>query len=828
LIGSVLFCCLLFFQSLATYQNKNMAIKKSELYSSLWAGADALRGGMDASQYKDYVLVMLFLKYVSDKSNDPKSAIYVPEGSSFYDAASHKGHKNIGEELNKAIGAIAKENDLQGVIDTVSFEDEDKLGKGKELIDTVSDLIGIFEKPELNFKNNKAEGDDILGDAYEFLMRHFATESGKSKGQFYTPSEVSRILAKVIKVSDAKNAKQTIYDPTCGSGSLLLKAADESPISLSIYGQEKETSTAGLAKMNFIIHGHETGLVVGGYSTLSNPKWFNDNGDGLKNFDFIVANPPFSLKNWTQGFNPSEDLYDRFTGFGIPPEKNGDYSFLLHIIKSLKSTGKAAVILPHGVLFRGNAEAEIRKNILTRGLIKGIIGLPANLFYGTGIPACIIVIDKEDAEQRKGIFMVDASKGFIKDGNKNRLREQDLHKIVDVFNKELEIPKYSRMVSMSEIGDKKNDYNLNIPRYIDSQEPEDIQDIAAHLLGDIPAIDIDSLTEYWEAYPSLKNHLFEKSKREGYYVPKFEQDAIKQTIFNHTEFVAFSANMDGVFAKWNKTTSTYLKSLKTALKPKLVIKEISESILTQYSNMPLLDKYDLYQHLMSYWYDVMQDDMYLISEDGWVAEPKRIIEKNKAGKETDKGWTCDLVPPNLIIEHYLKDEKQKLDQMEADKETKAAQLTELEEEHGGDEGYFADFDKVNKGTVTKRLKEIEKDKDSKDEVLIMKQYMSLIEQQAKLTTDIKTGSETLDKKALAQYAKLTETDVQNLVVDGKWMKAMQIAINSEMERISQRLTQRLKELLERYETPMPELDKQVKDLEEKVNIHLAKMGFLWK
>jgi type I restriction enzyme M protein len=546
-------------------------------------------------------------------------------------------------------------------------------------------------------------------------------------------------------------------------------------------------------------------------------------------FDYSVANPPFSLKNWTQGFNPGEDEFGRFTGFGIPPEKNGDYAFLLHIIASLKSMGKGAVILPHGVLFRGNAEAEIRKNILKRGLIKGIIGLPANLFYGTGIPACIIVIDKEDAEQRKGIFMVDASKGFTKDGNKNRLREQDIHKIVDVFNKELDIPKYSRMVSMDEISDPKNDYNLNIPRYIDSQEAEDIQDIAAHLLGDIPAVDVDSLTEYWTAYPSLKNHLFGNSKRKEYYVPKFDQDAIKQTIFNHPEFMAFSANMDAVFAKWSKSSSAYLKSLKTALKPKLVIKEISESILSQYSNMPLLDKYDLYQHLMAYWSDVMQDDMYLISEDGWVAEPKRIVEKNKkTGKETDKGWTCDLVPPSLVIEHFFKDEKQILDQLEVDKETIAAQLAELEEEHGGDEGYFADFDKVNKGNVAKRLKEIEKDKDAKDEVLVMKQYMSLIEQQAKLTTDIKTASEALDKKALAQYGKLTETDVQSLVVDGKWMKAIQIAINSEMERISQRLTQRLKELLERYETPMPELDKQLKELEEKVNAHLVKMGFSWK
>jgi type I restriction enzyme M protein len=436
-------------------------------------------------------------------------------------------------------------------------------------------------------------------------------------------------------------------------------------------------------------------------------------------------------------------------------------------------------------------------------------------------------MDKEDADQRKGIFMVDASKGFMKDGNKNRLREQDIHKIVDVFNNQLEIPKFSRMVGIAEISDPKNDYNLNIPRYIDSQEAEDIQDIAAHLLGDIPAVDVDSLTEYWTAYPSLKDHLFGSSKRAGYYVPKFEQDAIKQTIFNHPEFVAFSAKMDTVFNNWFNVSSTYLKSLKTELKPKQVIKEISESILIQYSNMPLLDKYDLYQHLMGYWSDVMQDDMYLISVDGWIAEPKRIIEKNKAGKESDKGWTCDLVPPNVVIDHYFKDEKQKLEQIEAEKETIAAQLTELEEEHGGDEDCFADFDKVNKGSVAKRLKEIEKDKDAKDEALVMKRYMSLIEQQTKLTADIKTTSGTLDKKVLAQYAKLTETDVQNLVVDGKWMKAIQIAINSEMERISQRLTQRLKELLERYETPMPELDKQVKELEEKVNAHLAKMGFSW-
>jgi type I restriction enzyme M protein len=478
-----------------------MAIKKSELYSSLWAGADALRGGMDASQYKDYVLVLLFLKYVSDKAEaDPYALIEVPKGASFKDVAALKGTKDIGEQIDIAIGKIAKANDLQNIIDVVSFNDEEKLGKGKEMIDRLSELVAIFENPSLNFSKNKAGGDDILGDAYEYLMRHFASESGKAKGQFYTPSEVSRIMAMVIGIKKGDKQNQSFYDPTSGSGSLLLKVADECEGSASLFGQEKDVATAALAKMNMILHNNPTAEIKKGQSTLSNPLFLNNHGN-LMTFDYSVANPPFSLKNWTQGFNPGEDEFGRFTGFGIPPEKNGDYAFLLHIIASLKSTGKGAVILPHGVLFRGNAEAEIRKNIIQKGLIKGIIGLPANLFYGTGIPACIILIDKEDAEKRKGIFMIDASKGFTKDGNKNRLRDQDIHKIVDVFNKQLEIPKYSRFVSNQEIADSKNDYNLNIPRYIDSQEAEDIQDISAHLLGGIPERDVDALAEYWTAYP---------------------------------------------------------------------------------------------------------------------------------------------------------------------------------------------------------------------------------------------------------------------------------------------------------------------------------------
>ena len=425
-----------------------MALKKSELYSHLWASCDELRGGMDASQYKDYVLVLLFIKYVSDKfAGAPYAPITIPAGAGFKDMVALKGTSDIGDQINKRIIApLANANQLS---DFPDFNDATKLGDGKEKVERLTNLIAIFENPALDFSRNRAEGDDILGDAYEYLMRHFATESGKSKGQFYTPAEVSRIIAQVLGIRDAETSNDTtVYDPTCGSGSLLLKVADEARTSVTLYGQEKDAATAGLARMNMILHDNPTALVRQG-NTLTDPK-FKD-GDTLKAFDYVVANPPFSDKRWSTGLDPLNDPYDRFKLFGTPPGKQGDYAYLLHIVRSLRSTGKGACILPHGVLFRGNAEADIRRALIRRGYIKGIIGLPANLFYGTSIPACIIVIDKEDANARRGVFMIDASGGFMKDGPKNRLRAQDIHKIVDVFNRRLDVPRFSRTVGFEEI-----------------------------------------------------------------------------------------------------------------------------------------------------------------------------------------------------------------------------------------------------------------------------------------------------------------------------------------------------------------------------------------
>jgi type I restriction enzyme M protein len=811
-----------------------MAIKKSELYSSLWASCDELRGGMDPSQYKDYVLTMLFVKYISDKyAGDKYAPIVIPEGASFKDMTALVGKDTIGDDINKKILNPLKEaNQLQ---DFPDFNDPSKLGSGKDMIDTLSNLILIFNKPELDFSKNKAEGDDILGDAYEYLMRHFATESGKSKGQFYTPSEVSRILAKIIGINNTNStAETTAYDPTCGSGSLLLKVADEAEKTISLYGQEKENTTAGLARMNMILHKNPTANISGGSSTLSRPEWETDGK--LKTFDYCVANPPFSLKSWSNGVDALTDKYKRFQEYGTPPDKNGDYAFLLHIIKSLKSKGKGAVILPHGVLFRGNSESEIRKNIIQKGYIKGIIGLPANLFYGTGIPACIIVIDKENAHTRKGIFMIDAGKGFIKDGNKNRLRDQDIHKIVDVFNKQLEVSKYSRMVLLDEIADAKNDFNLNIPRYIDSQEAEDLQDIKAHLLGGIPNKDIDALSEYWKVYPSLRKTLFEPHS-EGYSKLTIDSPKIKQAIFSHREFVAFKDTMNTVFTIWKTRTSQTLQNLAEGCKPKTIIHDISETLLDAFSNKALIDCYDVYQHLMSYWSETMQDDVYVIATDGWKAgnELNRLYKESKnSKKETVRkdiegldGLEGKLIPPNLVITHFFNTEQEAVEGLQLLKETTLAAKAELEEEHGGEGGIFGDLDKINKAEVTKLLKEKKAEKAAKGELEICEKYLKLLDQDSKLNVELKLVLKDLEVKVIAKYPQITEKEIKSIVVEQKWMRTIDQAITTEMERVSQALTQRIKELADRYENPLPELITQVQKLEDKVNKHMAKMGFVW-
>jgi type I restriction enzyme M protein len=816
-----------------------MALKKSELYSSLWASCDELRGGMDASQYKDYVLVLLFVKYVSDRyAGEPYAPISIPAGASFADMVALKGKTDIGDQINKKIlGPLAQANKLSDMPD---FNDPNKLGSGKEMVERLTNLIAIFENPALDFSSNRADGDDLLGDAYEYLMRHFATESGKSKGQFYTPAEVSRVIAQILGIRNAKITNDTtVYDPTCGSGSLLLKIGDEAGhghqhVKVTLYGQEKDNATAGLARMNMILHDYATAEVRQG-NTIASPLYLD--GDVLKTFDYVVANPPFSDKRWSTGLDAEHDPWQRFQHYGVPPGKQGDYAYLLHILRSLKSTGKGACILPHGVLFRGGAEGAIRRNLVQRGYLKGIIGLPPNLFYGTGIPACIVVLDKEGANARKGIFMIDASNGFIKDGNKNRLREQDIHKIVDIFNRQVELPRYSRLVPVAEISDPKNDYNLNLPRYIDSTEPEDLQDIDGHLRGGIPNRDIDGLEKYWEVFPAVRATLFKKADRPGYTQLKVPIAEVKAAIFGHVEFTVFNDTVTKLFAKWKKVSTPLLKDFAKGGHPKALIETIAEGLLATFRAAPLLDAYDVYQHLLDYWAETMQDDSYLIAEDGWreSAQPRLIVEdKNKKTKAKPdfvlgkKKYQAELIPPALIIKRWFADEHRAIEKLEADLAALQQQTEEMAEEHSGEEGLLADAvndkGKLTKASVSARLKEIKGDADATEEREVIKDYLALSEQEATTTDKLSDAREGLTEKVAAKYPKLTEDEIKTLVVDDKWLTTIASAVQGELDRVSQTLTGRIRELAERYAMPLPKLIDEVAALAARVDGHLKKIG----
>ena len=830
-----------------------MAIKKSDLYSSLWASCDELRGGMDASQYKDYVLFMLFIKYITDKygnSTDFAPPVTIPKGASFKDMLDLRGKSDIGDKINtQVIAPLVNANARLARSDFPDFNDSNKLGEGQAKVERLTNLINIFASPQLDFSQNRAEHDDILGDAYEYLMRHFATESGKSKGQFYTPAEVSRIIAKVIGISPQNTkASTTAYDPTCGSGSLLLKVAAEAGKHITLEGQEKEWTTAGLARMNMILHDFPTANIVSG-NTLAAPK-FKD-GEQLRTYDYVVANPPFSDKTWTTGLTPSKDPFQRFA-WGEPPTKQGDYAYLLHIIRSLRGAGKGACILPHGVLFRGGAEATIRQQLVRSGYLKGIIGLPANLFYGTGIPACIVVLDKENAAGRKGVFMVDASKGFRKDGPKNRLREQDLHKIIDTFTRQADELRYARMVPLAEIADPKNDFNLNLPRYIDSTEPEDLQDIDGHLRGGIPERDLDALGAYWKVLPSVRGVLFEAfdkaGARPGYARLKPALAEVKPAILGHAEFSAFRQKATKVFADWRKTTTPRLTGFGKDGHPKALIETIAEELLTAFRQASLLDAYDIYQHLMDYWAETMQDDCYLIAADGWVkgAQPREIVQvKDKNNKLTwpephdylkgKRRFKSDLIPAPFLVARYFATERDAIEAFDNQLATLEQQLDEMREENSGEEGLLVevvegegDKQKIVAKAVKARLNEIGKDPLYADERAALETYADLLDQQSEAKAKRKAAQEELDKRVDATYPKLTEAEIKMLVVDDKWMARVSAAVQGELDRVSQTLTGRIRQLAERYATPLPKLTEKVETLSARVDEHLIQMGAVWK
>ena len=513
----------------------------------------------------------------------------------------------------------------------------------------------------------------------------------------------------------------------------------------------------------------------------------------------------------------------------------------------MKGAGKAACVLPHGVLFRGNAEATIREQLVRSGYLKGIIGLPPNLFYGTGIPACIVVLDKENAAGRKGVFMIDASKGFRKDGPKNRLREQDIHRIVDTFTRQVDVPRYARMVPIEEIANPKNDFNLNLPRYIDSTEPEDLQDIDGHLHGGIPERDVDALEEYWQVFPSVRSFLFESAGRPSYARPKPTLTDVKRAILEHPEFSAFQQKVEKVFADWHKATTPCLAGFGKDGHPKELIETIAEDLLAAFRQAPLLDAYDVYQHLMDFWVESMQDDAYLIAADGWVkgAQPREIERvKDRNNKLTwpephdylkgKRRFKSHLVPASILVARYFVAERDAIEALDNRLATLEQELNETREENSGEDGMLAeviegegDRQKITAKAVKARLKEIGTDPLYADERAALEKYAHLLKQQSDVNAKRKAAQEDLDQKIDAKYPRLSEAEIKTLVVDDKWMARLSTSVQSEIDRVSQTLTGRIRQLAERYTTPLPKLTGQVERLAARVEGHLRRMGAVW-
>ena len=777
-----------------------MPVKKSELYSVLWEACNTLRGGVEPARYKDYVLVLLFFKYVSDKyDNEPFAEFQVPDDASFKELINAKGKQDVGERVNKILQKFLEANKLQGALPQVSFVNTAELGSGKELIDRVSGLIGVFENSALDFKKNRASGDDIIGDAYEYFMMKFAQESGKSKGQFYTPAEVSRIIARLIGIGNI-TGKATIYDPAAGSGSLLIRAADEAPADslVSIYGQEIDNATSGLAKMNFILHQKGTGEIANG-NTLSDPK-YKDRFGQLRRFNFIVMNPPFSDKRWSNGVNVDEDIYHRFDGFGIPPAKNGDYAWLLHVVKSLDTNGKAGIVMPHGVLFRGNAEEVIRNNLLRTKYIKGIVSLPANLFYGTGIPACLIFIDKENAESRENIFFIDASDGFKKEGNKNRLREQDIEKIVRVYKAQQEIKGYSRLVPYFEILED-NAGNMNIPRYIQKIDDTLPQNIEAHLHGGIPEHDINTLDKIWNISPELKEKVLGLSDHNKYKlnialdnIEKFFEDDKAL----HAEKVKESTEF---FEVWKNKAREMLLNVDSSTQPKKLVRELGDMILKDYENSLIVDKYSVFDCLMNYWNETLQDDIYIIKADGYEAGRGVSYQYDKKGKL--KSFEGEIIPREIMEYEYLSEEFIiKIEGLSDEIEYLNSEIEDLRGE--------AD-EEADDELTPETLKAIsDKEKEVKN-----------------LSREVKKLYKEFDEAILKKYSELSIDEIKHLLFDEKWTARLTQDINNEIESVLNSSMSRIVMIAERYVRTLGEIESDIEKSREAVRDVLKGMGYQW-
>ena len=830
-------------------------MNKQELANRIWESANKMRSKIEANEYKDYILGFIFYKYLSDqeikflKENDFDDADIKDLREDEIETLEYV-QRNIGyfisyENLFSTWISKGRDFDVSDVRDALSAFNRLIYPTHKKVFDKVFDTLqtGLSKLGDSSNSQTKAisgllqlikdipmdgkQDYDVLGFIYEYLISQFAANAGKKAGEFYTPHEVSVLMSEIVAEHLKGEKEIKIYDPTSGSGSLLINIGNSiskyMPDSNNIkyYAQELKENTYNLTRMNLVMRGIKPDNIVTRNGDTLEEDWpFFDENDPVNTYnplyvDAVVSNPPYS-----QAWDPTNKEHDpRYSRFGLAPKGKADYAFLLHDLFHIKPDGIMTIVLPHGVLFGGGEEGQIRKNLIENNHIDTIIGLPANIFFGTGIPTIIIVLKQK--RENTDTLIIDASKGFIKEGKNNKLRASDIKRIVDAVMNRESIDKFSRLVSREEI--RSNDYNLNIPRYVDSSEPAETWDLYASMFGGIPMTEIDGLEEYWKAFPTLKSALFTNSDIP--YVELATED-IKNTIKNHADIKTFENAFKDAFADFH----LYLKEEWIEKMEHVEISKsenvISENIFKRLEQVPLIDKYEAYQILDDEWGKIAVD-LEIIQTEGFAATKKvdpNLVTKKKDGKEQEiqDGWVGRVIPFELVQKELLSDKYKEL----REKEARLAEIPSLyeeiiedmtEEEKDG-QVLNDNNDAFVAKEVTKKLKELKKEAPTEE----VKSFIDKLDRYERLSKEEKDLKKEI-KSETAKLHMLTKETIENLtdpmvceLLDKKWIGNLLESINKLPDTIVDNLVSKIQALVSKYKTTYFELEKEIKETEKKL------------
>lgn len=822
-------------------------MNKQQLASKIWESANKMRSKIEANEYKDYILGFIFYKFLSDKElkylkeNDYEDAdirelteededavkdiqtsigyfiAYENLFSTWLEMGSDFEVDNVRTALSAFTRLISESHKkvFDKIFDTLQ-SGLSKLGdSSKSQTKAVSDLIYLIKDIPMDGKQDY----DVLGFVYEYLISNFAANAGKKAGEFYTPHEVSVLMSEIVAEHLKDRDKIEIYDPTSGSGSLLInigkslsKYMDNSN-GIKYYAQELKENTYNLTRMNLVMRGIiPSNIYARNGDTLEDDWPYFDDADPIASYDplyvdAVVSNPPYS-QNW----NPSgKEMDPRYAGYGIAPKSKADYAFLLHDLYHLKPDGIMNIVLPHGVLFRGGEEGEIRKNLIENNKIDAIIGLPSNIFFGTGIPTIVMVLKQKRTND--DVLIIDASKGFIKEGKNNKLRDSDIKKIVDTFKKRLSIDKYSKVVSRDEI--RQNDYNLNIPRYVDSSEKAESWDIYALMFGGIPEKELNDYKEYWDAFPTLRADLYSKA-RNSYYA--LNTDDVKGTIKNNKDVRAFIEEYKSAFKDFDADLETILIKNIDNINISMAEILIGDEIFKRIADKPLVNAYEAYQLFSDEW-NTVSVDLEIIQTEGFEATKKvnpNMVSKKKDGKdvEVQDGWAGHIIPFSLVQDKLLYKEKKALD----DKENRLLDIKslyeELLEEFNEDEKEMDFITEDRDAFVNSEVIKASKNKELEEETVAkLKKVVDIIDEEKKLKKEIKTLNAELENETKKKIEELTNSEVIELL-QYKWIEPIVKGLEVIPTRIIEGLSSKMDALVKKYELTFSDVEKEIAETEK--------------